>query len=201
MKEYNYTMSDDADKVSADGSLIKAREKRVYYLYNEIDKEAVAKMGFEIILHNLKDDEAEEKEKGFKRKPIQLYINSYGGSVYDMWSLIDTISNSKTPVYTYCDGYAMSAAFNIFLAGHKRFCSKYTTFMYHQMRCYRAGKYQDLVDDREQLDYLNSCSEQYVIERTKITKEEMKAIRERKKDYYFNAKKALEIGIVDKIRK
>lgn len=198
---YDYSMSDDEDKVSSEGALLMAKGKRTYYLYDDIDKESVAKLGFEIILHNMKDDEIEGKEKGYKRKPIHIYINSYGGSVYAMWSLIDTISNSKTPVYTYCDGYAMSAAFNIFLAGHKRFCSKYTTFMYHQMHCFRSGKYQDLVEDREQMDYLNSCSEQYVLERTKITKEEMKAIRERKKDYYFNAKKALEVGIVDKIRK
>lgn len=201
MKKYNYSMSDDSDKVPSDGSLLMAKEKRIYYLYDDIDKECVAKLGFEIILINMKDDEIEGREKGYKRKPIHIYINSYGGSVYSMWSLIDTIANSKTPVYTYCDGYAMSAAFNIFLAGHKRYCSKYTTFMYHQMHCYRSGKYQDLVEDREQMDYLNACSEEYVLERTKITKEEMKAIRERKKDYYFNAKKALEVGIVDKIRK
>lgn len=201
MRTYDYSMSDDLDKVSSEGELLMAREKRTYYLYDDIDKEVVARLGFEIILHNMKDDEIESKEKGYKRKPIHIYINSYGGSVYAMWSLIDAIDNSKTPVYTYCDGYAMSAAFNIFLAGHKRFCSRYTTFMYHQMHCFRSGKYQDLVEDREQMDYLNSCSEQYVLERTKITKEEMKAIRERKKDYYFNAKKALEVGIVDKIRK
>lgn len=201
MRTYDYSMSDNLDKVSSEGEFLMAREKRTYYLYDDIEKEVVARLGFEIVLHNMKDDEIESKERGYKRKPIHIYINSYGGSVYDMWSLIDTIANSKTPVYTYCDGYAMSAAFNIFLAGHKRFCSRYTTFMYHQMHCFRSGKYQDLVEDREQMDYLNSCSEQYVLERTKITKEEMKAIRERKKDYYFNAKKALEVGIVDKIRK
>ena len=82
------------------------------------------------------DDEKDEKEKDYNREPIKLYINSYGGSIYDMWGLIDVILNSKTPIYTYCTGYAMSAAFKIFLAGHKRYCYKHSIFMYHQMSCW-----------------------------------------------------------------
>lgn len=62
-----------------------------------------------------------------KRDPIKLYINSCGGTIYDMWALIDAIQNSKTPIHTYCMGYAMSAAFDIFLAGHKRYCYKHST--------------------------------------------------------------------------
>lgn len=30
-----------------------------------------------------------------------------GGGVYDTWALIDIILNSKTPIYTYCAGYAI----------------------------------------------------------------------------------------------
>ena len=88
-----------------------------------------------------------------------------------MWSLIDIIENSKTPIHTYYTGYAMSAALKIFLAGHKRYCTRHATFMYHQMSNIRMGTYQDLVEDREQLDYLNKQSEDYILERTKFSKE------------------------------
>lgn len=116
-----------------------------------------------------------------------------------MWGLIDIILNSKTPIYTYCTGYAMSAAFNIFLAGHKRYASKHSTFMYHQMSCVRWGKYQDLVEDREEMDYLNKKLEEYVIERTKLTQEKIDEIRTTKKDLYIHPNKALKYGIIDKI--
>lgn len=99
--------------------------------------------------------------------------------VYDMWMLIDTILSSKIPVHTYCNGYAMSAAFQIFLAGHKRFVGKHATFMYHQIYCWRSGKYQDLVDDREHMDYPNSQIEKYVIERTKLGQKDLDGIREK----------------------
>lgn len=32
----------------------------------------------------MEDDDRDDREKDFKREPIRIYINSYGGSVYDM---------------------------------------------------------------------------------------------------------------------
>lgn len=145
------------------------------------------------------DNKKDEEQKDYKREPIKLYIHSYGGEVYDMWGLIDIIRESKTPIYTYCTGYAMSAGFKIFLAGHKRFCTKHATFMYHQMGCYRSGKYQDLVEDREEMDYLNKQNEDYVLERTKITRGYIDEVRQKKKDVYIHAEEALKLGIVDEI--
>lgn len=146
-----------------------------------------------------KDDEQDKKEKNYERKPIIIYINSYGGSVYDMWGLIDIMLNSKTSIYTYCTGYAMSAAFKIFLAGHKRFASEHSTFMYHQMSLRRAGTYQDFVEDREEMDRLNKMIEEFVIKRTKLTQADIDDIREKKKDFYIHAEDALKFGIADEI--
>ena len=71
--------------------------------------------------------------------------------------------------------------------------------MYHQMSCKRQGKYQDLVEDRVQMDYLQKTIEEYVIERTKLTKDDIDDIREKKKDFYIHAEDALKWGIVDEI--
>lgn len=172
---------------------------RIYYLYGDINTKNCAEIACDILYLNREDDDRERKECGYTRMPIRLYINSRGGSVLDMWSLIDVIEASTTPVYTYCNGYAMSAAFQIFLAGHKRFMTKNATLMYHQIYCWRRGKYQDLVEDREHMDYLNEQIEKYVLERTALTEEEIKAIREKKKDTYFDSKQALELKIADEL--
>ena len=172
---------------------------RTFYLSDDVDNESIGKLMWDILYQIREDDKKDEKEKDYKREPIKLYINSYGGSVYDMWGLIDIILNSKTPIYTYCTGYAMSAAFKIFLAGHKRFCYKHSTFMYHQMSYGKEGKYQDLVEDRVQTDYLQKIIEEYVIERTKLTQSDIDDIREKKKDFYIHPQDALKFGIVDEI--
>ena len=136
-------------------------ENRIFYLSDYVDNSSIGQLCWSLIFQLQEDDKKEAKEKDFQREPIKLYINSYGGSVYDMWALIDIIINSKTPIHTYCTGYAMSAAFKIFLAGHKRFCTKHATFMYHQMSYGKEGKYQDLVEDRVQTDYLQKIIEEY----------------------------------------
>lgn len=174
-------------------------ENRLFYLSDDVDNSSIGQLCWSLISQLQEDDEKESKEKDFVRKPIKIYINSYGGSVYDMWALIDIILNSKTPIYTYCTGYAMSAAFKIFLAGHKRFATKHATFMYHQMSCRKSGKYQDLVEDRKEMDYLQKSIEEYVVDRTKLTQSDIDDIREKKKDFYIHPKEALKWGVIDEI--
>ena len=190
---------DNTEEQRTRSAVFSSKDARLYYLYGEINARNCADIAYDISEINMDDDEKDRKEKDFKRDPIKIYFNSFGGSVYDMWLLVDTIMASKTPVHTYCTGYAMSAAFIIFLAGHKRFMSPHATLMYHQIHCWRSGKYQDLVDDREQMDHLNEMIEQYVAERTGLTKEDLLAIREKKRDTYFSAQEALELQIINEI--
>lgn len=175
--------------------------KRIFFLSDGIDESSIGKMCFNILSILKEDNEQEQKQKNFERKPIEIYVNSFGGSVYDMWALIDIIENSKTPIYTYCTGYAMSAGFSIFLAGHKRYATKHATFLYHQFSGWRSGKYQDFVEDREEMDYIQNTIEQYVIAKTKFTKKQIEEIRKTKTDVYIHADKAVELGIIDEVIK
>lgn len=180
-------------------TLYTSKEKRSLWIYGRIDDKTCADASYFIYSINCEDDKLEKEKKKYKRKPIKIYINSYGGSIYDMWVVIDTILTSKTPVHTYCTGYAMSAAFQIFISGKKRYVTRHSTLMYHQMFAGFWGKYQDLVEDQQRNDYMNKEIENYVIERTKLTKQKLRNIRETKRDTYFNAEDAIKNGIADKI--
>ena len=169
--------------------------KRTFFLADNIDNESAGKIMWDILYLIREDDEQDKKILCYNREPIKLYINSYGG----MWGLIDIILASKTPIYTYCLGYAQSAAFNIFLAGHKRFCLEHSVFMYHQMSYWRDGKHQDFVENRVEMDNINKQNEEYVIKRTKIPEDVIRNVRETKKDFYIHSSKAIEYGIVDEI--
>ena len=95
----------------------------------------------------------------------------------------------------------MSAGCSIFLAGHKRFVSSHSTLLYHQISCWRGGKYQDLVEDRDEMDWLQNAAEEYVLSRTNISKEEIQEIREKKIDFYIHADDAVRLGFADEIIK
>lgn len=116
-----------------------------------------------------------------------------------MWSLIDIILNARTPIYTYCTGYAMSAAFNIFLAGDKRYITHHATLLYHQMSSWDFKKYQDLVELRPELDKMQLDIEAYIAKRTSIPLEKLENNRIHKIDWYIHDDEALQLGIATNI--
>ena len=60
-------------------------EKRLYFLSDDVDNSSIGQLTWSILYQIAEDDEKDKKEKDYKREPIKLYINSYGGAVYDMW--------------------------------------------------------------------------------------------------------------------
>ena len=80
-------------------------KKRVYrnlVLSGEISEESAEK-----IIQHINDINEDDFGKD-TRTPIQLKINSIGGSMYDGFAIIGAIDSSETPVYTYGYGAIMS---------------------------------------------------------------------------------------------
>lgn len=84
-----------------------------------------------------------------ERKPIWIYLFNYGGSTDVMWSFVDMIQVSKTPIYTVNMGQCASAAGIIFIAGHKRFMMPCATLMIHKGAAKFAGDGQKVLDQAD----------------------------------------------------
>lgn len=56
--------------------------------------------------------------------PIELHLHSEGGSLFAGIAAYDCIRSCKTPIHTYVDGCAASAATLLFLAGKKNISIK-----------------------------------------------------------------------------
>ncbi len=144
-----------------------------------------------------KEDERIEPEK---RKPIKLIINSPGGEVYSGIGVIDTIESSITPIHTYVTGHAMSMAFAIATAGHYRYASKRSTFMYHEISWdvgYSKMRFheQELIEGKR----LWKIYDDVVVQNTKIPLKTLEAARKEQKDWYMSVEEALKWGVIDEI--
>ena len=132
-----------------------------------------------------------------ERTPIRLYIFSPGGDLDYMWSLVDTIRLSVTPVYTYNMGYCASAAALIFLAGHKRFMYPNGKLIIHEGSAQLAGdaiKVMDATDSyREELKRMK----QFILDRTNIPKQTLN--KKRNNDWTLDAATCLSMGACDVI--
>lgn len=65
------------------------------------------------------------------KKEIAIYINSWGGSVFDGWTIFTSIYRAKTPICGYIGGMAASIAGVIFQACDRRIMYSYSRMMVH----------------------------------------------------------------------
>lgn len=174
-------------------------DDRVIYLGNEVNNESISDVCKKILDINHIDQLGSDKFRNYPLRPIQLHVQSFGGSIHDMWALIDVIESSSTPIITYCTGYCMSAAALIFLAGHARFMYKHSCMMFHQIWTMNMGKINDVVLEQKQSEKMHKEIIKYIKKKTKLGDNFYKKFDKNKEDIYFTAKECLKKGICDKI--
>ena len=134
---------------------------------------------------------------GCDSPPLKLFINSYGGSVFSGFSIMDTIKNCKTPVHSYVDGSAASAATLISVVAQKRFIFANSFMLIHQLSSAMWGNYEAMKDEMENLDMLMERIKKIYKEHTNMGVRQITNIL--KKDKWFEAELCLELGLVDEI--
>ena len=133
-------------------------------------------------------------------KDILLYIDSYGGGVYSLIAIHDTIKMLRCDVATVCVGKAMSAAAILLMAGTegKRFITPNSRVMLHEISSYGdEGKLTYIRDALKETEKLQSLLEGFV---KMYTKMKPKQIRDAfSKDFYMDANQTKRYGIIDHI--
>lgn len=170
---------------------------RIIYLSGDVEDTSIADVCKQILSINEFDNAMMYKYRQYNIQPIQLHIQSFGGSIHDMWALIDTIEASDTPVATFCSGYCMSAASLIFLAGHYRYMYKHSSMMFHQMSVGTWGKINDFRLEQSHFDAMHKDIIKYIKRHTKLDKKFFKRFDKNKEDVYLTAKKCLKYGVCD----
>ena len=91
------------------------------------------------------------------QKVIPIIIDSYGGQVYSLLSMISEIKNSEIPVATIIQGKAMSCGAILFSFGEDglRFMDKDATVMIHDVSAGAVGKVEDMKVSVEETERLN----------------------------------------------
>jgi len=88
---------------------------------------------------------------------VPVIIDSYGGQVYSLMSMISDIQHSKIPVATIVQGKAMSCGAILFSFGAqgKRFMDEDATLMIHDVSSMAWGKVEEVKVSAEETDRLN----------------------------------------------
>jgi len=134
-------------------------------------------------------------------KEIKFYISSPGGSVTSGMVIYDTMKMISSPVSTICMGLAASMG-SILLSGGekgKRYIYPHGEVMIHQpsLGGHIQGVSADMEIHAEQILRTKEMGARILAENTGQTIERVKKDFER--DYWMDAEKSIEYGIVDKI--
>ena len=178
-------------------------KKRDLFFNKQVDQNTIGDLTQKIIEIN-QDDEHLKKvyaiyNLNYEPDPIKIYIDSYGGYVYQCFGLLSVMERSQTPIHTIVTGCAMSCGFMMLICGHKRFALKLSTPLYHQVSSGAWGTVKELEESVEESKRLQKILESIVKDKTDITKKRLREILETKKDWFMTSKEALELNVVDEI--
>ena len=184
MQYDNWTASDAIDK-----SLI---DNDIFYLNGEISAETVAPAIKWILSANLKIK---------PKRTLKLYINTYGGEVYEAFALIDIMKQSRHNIATYGVGAVMSAGFLIFASGEQghRYIGKNTGIMNHQHSDHIESKLHDMKSAMIENNNCEYRSLHILRDATGYSLAKVKEYFDSPSDQYYTAKDLIKLKIADHI--
>jgi len=175
-------------------ALMGPKEPRVVGIFGDIDEEKSSLACASLIsFYKMAEDE-----------PIEMFISTNGGSADDMFAIVDTIKylDSKgCEIHLIGIGKVMSAGVLILASGTKgkRRIGPNTRLMLHSVQGGTQGPYYNMKEDMANMKKSQEHYARILCQETKMTMQEVRKVLNRKRDTYFTAHEAIEMGIADKI--
>ena len=174
--------------------------ERVYDIYSRLLKDRI------IILSGEIDDSLSNSIvaqllylDSVNHNPINLYINSPGGSITSGMAIYDTMNYIKSKVSTICIGLSASMAAFLLSSGERgmRFCLPNSEVMIHQPLGGAKGQATEIQIAAERILKLKAKLNKILSSNTGQSLEKIQDDTER--DYFLSADEALNYGLIDKI--
>lgn len=164
-----------------------------------------------ILVNKFDEDAAKQFRENFSKalntgqKIVPVVIDSYGGHVYSLLSMVAVIKASPVPVATIVTGKAMSCGVILFSCGTEgyRFMDPYATLMIHDVSSGGHGKVEEVKVDAAEADRLNQLL--YRMMAKNVGKEEeyfLKLVHDHKShaDWHLNCEEAKSHNLANHIR-
>lgn len=130
--------------------------------------------------------------------PIELHIQSEGGSAFAGIAAYDCIKACKTPVHTYIDGCAASAATLLYLAGRRRYLYNNSFMLIHQISTsVLGGKFEEFKDELKNQEKIMHTVKKIYLETSKMSEEELTELM--KHDLWMESETIIKNGFADEI--
>lgn len=135
-------------------------------------------------------------------QPIEIYLSSVGGSLFDGMNLCAVIDKLKTPTIIIAPTYCYSMGGLILMAGKNnpyvtKKCYEFTTALIHSGSTYLEGNTSAVRDTFHFHERFEDKIKEYILSHTEISEAEYEKME--RSEWYMTAEEMLEKGIVDEI--
>jgi len=172
---------------------IELRKQPMMIRVNKFDEEAAKKFAMEMgQAHNT------------GQKIIPVIIDSYGGQVYSLMSMISAIKHAELPVATIVEGKAMSCGAVLFSFGDEgyRFMDPNATVMIHDVSSMEWGKVEEMKAGAAEADRLNTIIYTMMAQNCGKKDDYFMKIVDKKKhaDWFLDAQEAKKHNMANQLR-
>ena len=164
-------------------------KERIIFLGTPIDDQVANVIVAQLLFLNHEDPE----------KEIRMYINSPGGVIYAGMAIYDTMRIVTNPISTTAVGVTASFGTVLLAAGTKgrRYALPHTTIHMHQPLGGAQGQATDIAIAAKQIMYQKGILNGILATHTGQPLEIIE--RDTDRDFYLDAKQAVEYGLVDQV--
>ena len=129
---------------------------------------------------------------------INVYINSYGGSVFEGTAIYNQLKRHPAHKTVYIDGFACSIASVIAMAGDEIVMPRNALMMIHNMWMGVCGNADELRKAADDLDTINAAGRAAYLERAgeKLTEEQLAGMMDA--ETWLTAEQCIEYGLADR---
>lgn len=130
---------------------------------------------------------------------IKVYLNSYGGSVFEGTAIYNQLKRHKAKKTVYVDGFACSIASVIAMAGDEVIMPANSLMMIHNPWMYVAGNADDLRKAADDLEVIAKASRQAYLSKAgdKLSEAELAQMMEA--ETWLSAEDCIRLGLADKL--
>jgi ATP-dependent Clp protease protease subunit len=177
------------------------RGERAYDIYSLLLKERIVFLGTPVNdqVANLVVAQLLFLDRENPEKEIQIYINSPGGEIYPGLAIYDTMQMVRAPVSTIAVGWTASLGTVLLAAGRKgrRYALPHATIHMHPAGGGARGYAPDVEIQYRELKRMQDMLHGILSKHTGQTVEKISDDFDR--DYFMNAQKAVEYGLIDQV--
>ena len=129
---------------------------------------------------------------------INIYINSYGGSVFEGTAIYNQLKRHAAHKTVYIDGFACSIASVIAMAGDEIVMPKNALMMIHNMWMGACGNAAELRKAADDLDVINAAGRSAYLEKSGDKLSEAELIDMMDAETWLTAEKCIQYGLADR---